>query len=274
MGRLEAVAAANADETLAYLAQRPYDNVYLYWLLANRSIGAGANVLLWRDRTDVVRGACYYGTHIVLTADDECAADAFAASLRRGRFARMVAGPRRTVERFWRTAKRSLPPPAATRRSQPLYVVERRGLHAMRGDAPVARATLAELDEIVANSAQMIAGEIGGDARRASVDFRNRTAAAIEAGVWWRSRVDGRLAFMCNVGSHMPQTAQLQGVWTPPAMRGHGHAARALGAICDSLLDSWPTLSLYVNDFNAPARTLYERVGFTRAGEFQTILFG
>ena len=272
--RLEAVTAADASEALAYLAQRPYDNVYLYWLLSNGSIGNGADLLLWRDRSNVVRGACYYGTHIVVTADDERAADAFAGSLRRGRFARMIAGPRATVERFWRTAKHSLPAPAATRRSQPLYILERPGLRYTRDDAPVSRATLGELDELVPHSAQMIAGEIGGDPRRAGADFRNRTARAIQAGFWWRARVDGRLAFMCNVGSFMPQTAQLQGVWTPPAMRGHGHAVRALGAICDHLLDSWPTLSLYVNDFNAPARALYERVGFTRAGEFQTIIFG
>jgi uncharacterized protein len=34
-----------------------------------------------------------------------------------------------------------------------------------------------------------------------------------------------------------------------------------------------PTLSLYVNDFNAPAITLYRRLGFRDAGELQTIFF-
>ena len=271
--RLEAVADANADEALGYFAQRPFDNVYMHWLLANGSIGS-RDLFLWRDPANVVRGACYYGAQVVLSADDERAADAFATRLRRSRFARMIAGPRRAVERFWRTAQRSMPAPVALRRSQPLYAVEREALRYTRDDATVARATLDELDELVPNSAAMIAGEIGGDPHRASADFRNRTARVIAAGSWWRSRIDGRLAFMCSVGSYMPQTAQLQGVWTPPAMRGHGHASRALGAICDHLLDSWPTLSLYVNDFNAPARALYERVGFTRAGEFQTILFG
>ena len=272
MGRLEVVAPATADEALAYLAQRPYDNVYVYWLLAGRSIGRG-DLVLWRDDARVVRGACHYGVPIVPTADTDDALDAFAADARRARSARMIVGARPAVERFWKQTRASMPTPAAIRTSQPLYAIARNTLRYTRADAPVAPATLDELDEIVPNSAQMIAGELGGDPSRTSADFRLRTSRIVKAGWWWRSRIDGRLAFMCNVGSQMPHTAQLQGVWTPPAMRGHGHATRALGAICDHLLDTWPTLSLYVNDFNAPACALYERVGFERAGEFQTILF-
>ena len=136
-----------------------------------------------------------------------------------------------------------------------------------------ALATLAELDEIVPHSARMIAGEVGGDPRDANADFRGRTARIVERGWWWRYRVDGALAFQCNVGSAAFGTAQLQGVWTPPEMRGHGYATRALGAICDRLLDEYATLCLYVNDFNTSAIALYERVGFARIGEFQTVLF-
>jgi len=77
---------------------------------------------------------------------------------------------------------------------------------------------------------------------------------------------------MCNVGSASTATAQLQGVWSPPDMRGRGFGSRGLAAICDHLLDEYPTLCLYVNDFNAPAIALYDRVGFERAGEFSTIL--
>jgi uncharacterized protein len=34
-----------------------------------------------------------------------------------------------------------------------------------------------------------------------------------------------------------------------------------------------PGVSLYVNDFNAPARRAYERVGFVQVGSFASILF-
>jgi predicted GNAT family acetyltransferase len=34
-----------------------------------------------------------------------------------------------------------------------------------------------------------------------------------------------------------------------------------------------PTVSLYVNDYNLPARATYARVGFTEIGEFATVHF-
>jgi predicted GNAT family acetyltransferase len=44
----------------------------------------------------------------------------------------------------------------------------------------------------------------------------------------------------------------------------------ALSAICSSLFEVFPTLSLYVNDFNERA---YQRTGFEHAGDFMSILF-
>ncbi|MDP9025690.1 MAG: GNAT family N-acetyltransferase, partial [Candidatus Eremiobacteraeota bacterium] len=75
------------------------------------------------------------------------------------------------------------------------------------------------------------------------------------------------------VGPWSPQTMQLQGIWTPPSLRGKGLATLAMSGICDKLLAMSPTLSLYVNDFNSSAIKLYERLGFVTIAEFQTILF-
>ncbi len=273
MARLEPLSAVSTAETLAYLARRPFENVYLYWLIATGQTGRSGEVALWRDPTGAVAGCCSLGSQIVVVADDPRALEAFAGHARHARGTRMIVGARSMVEPLWRRLRATLPAPSSIRTSQPLYAVARDALAYSRADAEAAQATLAELDEIAANSALMIAGELGGDPRRTNADFIGRTARIIEAGWWWRYRVDGALAFMCNVGSTMPQTSQLQGVWSPVHMRGRGYAARALGSICDRLLDSIPTLSLYVNDFNRSAIALYERVGFSRVGEFQTILF-
>ena len=273
MGRLEPLTARNMPEALAYLQRRPFENVYVYWTIVTGQLGRGGEVVLWRDGAGDIAGTCYIGAQLVPSADDPRALEAFAARARRVRAARMIVGARCAVEPLWRRLRGTMPVHSAIRTSQPLYAIARPALNYSRADADVARATIAELDEITANSALMIAGELGADPRRTNADFNGRTARVIEAGWWWRYRVDGALAFMCNVGSTMPQTSQLQGVWSPPQMRGRGYAARALGAICDALLETMPTLCLYVNDYNLSAVALYERVGFSRVGEFQTILF-
>jgi predicted GNAT family acetyltransferase len=43
--------------------------------------------------------------------------------------------------------------------------------------------------------------------------------------------------------------------------------------VASCLRDVAPAVSLYVNDFNAPARRAYERVGFTEVGVFASVLF-
>jgi len=273
VGSLEAASPVNAAEAIAYLSRAPFDNVYVQWLLESGQLDGVNAGLVWRDAAESVAGFCYFGPQVVPNADDDAAFEAFAAHAIRTGATRTFVGPRHAVERVWSFARSALSVPRAIRTSQPVYALDRAALRGSRNDADVAPATNAEVYEIAMHSATMIAGEIGLDAdkRPASAEFVRRTARIIDAGWWWRYRVDGRLAFMCNVGSATAATAQLQGVWTPPEMRGHGHATLALGAICDRLLEVHPTLCLYVNDFNLPAIALYERVGFFRAGEFSTI---
>jgi predicted GNAT family acetyltransferase len=232
---------------------------------------SGSDVLLWRDAEGTVRGVGYFGTQVVLHAERDEAVDAFASFARRLNSPRMIVGPVATIERFWKRTGALFGPHSAIRECQPVYALERRQLRYTRADAGVARASLDELDEIVNNAAAMIVGELGNDPRRNGSDFRSRTAGLIRNGWFWRYRIDGQLLFMCHVGSTSARTAQLQGVWAPVAARGHGYATGGLGAICDHLLDEYPTVSLYVNDFNAPAIALYERVGFEPVGAFRTI---
>jgi hypothetical protein len=273
MERLESLCTANTAEALAYLCGRPYENVFVHWLVASGQAERAGTAIAWRDASGAIDGFCYLGRQIVPCGDREGALAAFAERIAHSARASMIVGPRVAVEGLWSYAEGSLPAPRAVRASQPLFALARPKLRFSRADADVGRATRAELDELVPQSAKMIAGEIGLDPRETFADLWTRTARIIDAGWWWCYRVDDKLAFMCNVGAASPSTAQVQGVWAPPAMRGQGFATRALGAICDHLLDEHPTLSLYVNDFNRPAIALYERVGFERVGEFATLLF-
>lgn len=250
--------------------------MYVAWLVATRQIERGSGIgEIWRDDNEAITGFCYFGPQVVPCVSSGASNEAIGAFANHARLVhrpRMIVGPKETVDVFWSHVREIFGEPELVRACQPLYALERLALRGGRRDAAVGRATRAELDEIIPHSASMIAGEIGGDPRRNNADFRGRTGRIIDAGWWWRYRVLGKLAFMCNVGSASDRTAQIQGVWTPPDMRGRGYATRGLAAICDHLLDEHPSLCLYVNDFNAPAIALYERVGFARAGTFATIV--
>jgi hypothetical protein len=158
------------------------------------------------------------------------------------------------------------------RANQPLYALLPEGL-VLGARLDVRQATLADADVVSENSARMMLGELGYDPRANRTSFGAGVRRAISQGQWWVYVDGGDLKFQLNVGARTKYTAQLQGVWTPPAFRKHGYAVRALGAIAERLLQANPTLSLYVNDFNRDAVALYERVGFTQVGEMSTLLF-
>jgi GCN5-related protein N-acetyltransferase len=88
------------------------------------------------------------------------------------------------------------------------------------------------------------------------------------------------VAFKTDVGAVWDAptgtVVQLTGVWTRDDLRGRGIATAALAAVVDAVrrdhMRAGGAVSLYVNDFNAPALGLYDRLGFQRSGMFATIL--
>jgi hypothetical protein len=259
---------------LAFLALSPYDNVFLTWLIEReRSSATRAGLHVYLDADMRVRGVAFFGRQVVLAADGERVVDAFADAGSAFRFERMIVGPRSCVEPYWRRVRPWHAPARIVRESQPLLALQRGALRA-NSDGVITRTARADEWKMIAkNSAEMIEHELEYDPRSVSGDFGANVRAMIARGLWWVGESDAGLCFFCNVGPSSRQTLQLQGIWTPPELRGRGLASKALHGICAQLLDVHPTLSLYVNAFNANALALYERVGFARCGEFATILF-
>ncbi len=273
MSALEAVSPANEEEAIAYLSRAPYDNVFVQCQIESGALGREGDAYLTRDATGAVDGVCYFGPQFVPQAEGHAPLAAFARHAKSLPVPRMLIGPRHCVEGMYRELAGRWREPRVVRDSQPVYALDRAHLLGSRADADVGRALPSEADEIARQSALMIAGEHDRPPGAPTAELRRRTRELIDAGKWWRYRVGGRLVYQCNAGAQTAQTVQLQGVWTPPAERGHGYARRGMAAICDFLLDEHPTLCLYVNGFNLAAIELYERVGFTRTGEFSTLFF-
>jgi RimJ/RimL family protein N-acetyltransferase len=272
--RVEQLTPAREDAALAFLDRSPFENVFLTSLVARGTHPDLRRSLCIARDGGRVRGVAYFGRQIVVAGDDD-AIDGFAQAARRFSGERTIVGPRESVRRLWNLMREWHPAPRAVRDRQPVMAVDRERLRNVDGaaDVSVRRARREEWREVAENSARMIQHELDYDPREFSPEFTSNVRYMIERGLWWVGESDGRTCFFCHVGPESNRTAQLQGIWVPPELRGNGFAAKALSQICTRLLEIYPTLSLYVNDFNAPALALYEKTGFHQVAEFQTLLF-
>jgi hypothetical protein len=269
---IQSVSRATQAPALEYLSRSPYLNVFIsHVLLHDPALPARKNVAVAVDGESIV-GAAYYGRQLAIAAEPVAIA-AFGEHAKRHRGERMIVGPRETVRAFWDAVRSWHAAPRLVRDRQLVMMVDRERLRPNARRTIVRHATMDEWSAVADGSAQMVRQELAYDPRRDSPEFAVGIRQMIERKLWWVGSANGRLCFFCNVGPWCDQTIQLQGIWTPPELRGQGLATASLAAICDRLLEVSPTLSLYVNDFNDAAIALYRRVGFEHAGDFQTLLF-
>jgi len=270
--RVEPVSQATLRPALDYLGCSPYLNVFIsHVLLHDSASSVRKNVVVIAGESGIA-GVAYYGRQIVIAAEP-VAIEPLAAYLLRHSGTNMIVGPREAVREFWKIAGRRMGRPRLVRERQFVMMLDSQRL---RRCGPVVAVRHAEMDEwraVAESSATMMRQELEYDPRRNSANFNMTIREMIDRRLWWVGIAGGRLSFFCNIGPWSEQTAQLQGIWTPPELRGQGLATGSLAAICDRLFEITPTLSLYVNDFNDAAIALYRRVGFEHVGDFQTILF-
>ena len=104
--------------------------------------------------------------------------------------------------------------------------------------------------------------------------LRGRLAELINGGqAFVRFDRRGRVAFKAEIGAVSAATCQVQGVWVRPDLRGRGLATSAVSAVLDHALRLAPTVSLYVNDFNLPARAVYAKLGMRQVATLSTVMF-
>jgi hypothetical protein len=112
---------------------------------------------------------------------------------------------------------------------------------------------------------------IGGDG---GATYRARVSELIRAGRAFARIENGEVIFKAEVGSVTPHACQVQGVWVNPAHRGEGLASAGMATVvAETQRSIAPVVSLYVNDFNTPARAAYRRAGFTEVDTFMSVLF-
>jgi uncharacterized protein len=224
-----------------------------------------------------LRGLLHVGPNLVPATDDHAACEALATAAGGLYPTRMVVGERTTVELLWSLIGDSYPAPREVRRRQFVYAVDPDLLVGPPDARAPGLARLAERsdeDQVLKLSAAMYTEEMGENPLARDPDgYRRRVRMLISRGWTYVYDARGTLQFKMDVGCASTRTAQIQGVYVPPELRGRGVGTAAMAACCDLALDRHPNLSLYVNDFNTPAVALYERIGFRREPyDFQTIM--
>jgi uncharacterized protein len=203
------------------------------------------------------------------------AAVAFADRARRsGRRCSTIVGPAPSVTPLWELLAPFWGPARDVRARQPLLAID--GPPAVPAEPRVRPVRPDQLDVLLPAAVAMFTEEVGVSPLRidGGAGYRARVAELVRAGLALAWIEDGEVVFKADVGAVSRDACQLQGVWVAPRWRGRGVGQRGTAAVVEYARTSIaPVVSLYVNDYNGPARAAYARVGFTQVGTYASILF-
>ncbi|MFJ8973548.1 MULTISPECIES: GNAT family N-acetyltransferase [unclassified Streptomyces] len=224
----------------------------------------------------MLRSLCYSGANLVPICAGPEAVRAFADRARRaGRRCSSIVGPAESTTRLWRLLEPSWGPAREVRANQPLMVTESLSAD-VTPDPRVRRVRKDEAEVLMPACVAMFTEEVGisplaGDG---GLLYQARVAELIGTGRSFARIDDGKVVFKAEIGAATPQACQIQGVWVAPEHRGKGLSEAGMAAVLRyALADVAPVVSLYVNDYNTPARKAYRRVGFREVGAFMSVLF-
>ena len=216
---------------------------------------------------------CFSGANLIPLLGSRSDLTYFAdRALSRPRACSSVVGPADLVAPLWEDLVTEWGPAREVRPDQPLMALD--GPPAAAPDPAVRLVTEDDLDAYLPAAIDMFIGEVGVDPRAGDggVSYRRRLLSLIAANRVFARFEDGQVVFKAEVGSMSSKVGQIQGVWVDPARRGAGLGSAGTAAVAQAIVAGGRTASLYVNNFNAPARAAYLRIGFVQVGTFATVL--
>jgi predicted GNAT family acetyltransferase len=265
------------DEALAICDRDLAANVFVASRIRSGGLDPGAlGAQIWGYYSGhELESLCYAGANLVPVEATQAAVRAFAERARRqGRRCSSVVGPAAAVKDLWGLLRPYWGPARAIREAQPVMAIS--GPPKVAADSAVRQVRPDELGILLPACVAMFTEEVGispagGDG---GALYRARVSELINGGRAFARIEGGRVIFKAEIGAVTSAVCQVQGVWVNPRVRGHGLAAPGMAAVVAAAQRMFaPLVTLYVNDFNLPARAAYRRTGFTEVGTFMSVLF-
>ena len=266
------------EAVLGVLSRNPVENVFItsrielagldQWQLGGELWGYHLS-----GRLDSV---CFSGANLVPLSNSPEATKAFADRARKqGRRCSSIVGPREAALDLWSHLAPTWDRPREIRANQPVLAIQESS-PTVAPDFRVRPVRPTELDLLLPACIAMFTEEVGVSpvAADGGRGYRQRVAELISTGRAFAWIENGEVVFKAEIGAATREVCQIQGVWVNPRHRGRRISEGGMAAVVEyALRDFAPIVSLYVNDFNAPARASYQKVGFRQVSEYASIMF-
>jgi predicted GNAT family acetyltransferase len=275
-GSVRVLTRDDLPAAIRVLSTNPVENVFV----ASRVRAAGLEQAslgcpVWGyERDGMLRSLCHAGSNLVPVNADAGALAAWTEFAGPQRMCASIIGPSAVALQLWRQlGDRWGSMWSEARDVRPHQPVLSLGADpAIAPDPRVRRVTLDQWDAYTDAAVKMYTEEIGVSPIQGNpAGYRFYVRQLITSGRAFGIFDGDRVVFKADLGSVSGTVSQVQGVWLDPAIRGQGLAAPAMAAVVKLARTVVPTVSLYVNDYNRPARATYARVGFRQVGEFATV---
>lgn len=274
---VRAIDTQSISQLQSLIAQDPIRHCLLAARVESGSDGyrKGYSDLLGYFDDGKLKSALLCGANVVPVNTSLIARQEFASVLSRsGRRSSSIVGPASEVLDLWSRLSPAWGSAREVRENQPVLAM--REPSRVFIDDEVRYSTLADLDELVPACVEMFTEEVGVSPNLggSASAYRNRVAELVSARRSFVRYFGDELVFKAEVGTLGSEVAQVQGVWVKPEYRGKGISVPAMATVVKYVLtDVAPVVSLYVNNYNAPALATYRNVGFEQVDTFATVLF-
>ncbi|KRV51031.1 GCN5 family acetyltransferase [Wenjunlia vitaminophila] len=273
-----ALGPGDLDDVLEVLDRDPVANAFVASRIRVAGLDPwrlGGELWGWYD-AGRLESLCYAGANLVPICATPAAVRAFAERARRsGRNCSSIVGPAEATAELWAHLEPAWGPAREVRAHQPLMVATSLP-DGIPADPLVQRVRRDQMDLLMPACVAMFTEEVGVSplAGDGGLLYQARIAELVTTGRAFARFEGGRVVFKAEIGAVTDRACQIQGVWVAPDRRGEGLSVTGMAAVMRyALLEVAPVVSLYVNDYNTPARAAYRRVGFQQVGAFMSVLF-